>query len=295
MAPICDDPPTTPCNPSPSDGATDRPLSSNLSWGCGDSQCDLSVTYDVYFGTDSSPDAGELQGSTSSKSWNLPTLNYSTHYYWKIVAKDANGNTTSSIWDFYTEECEIEINNAFLNYRIVPGQDSDYDISIHECNGSWNESSITYNNRPSWQGNVMDTGGRITHGDGSVWMQFHVSTNLVRNWFNNPSSNDGLVIWDRMLNYDPGFDTLIRFYSSETPNGTSYEPYIDLWWEDCSGSHFSEIPITQDAYILSTEPNSPHNYSTLYAGWLDGSYNQGYVGFVKFNVTTDLIRETLRR
>jgi hypothetical protein len=98
----CDDPPTTPCNPSPSDGATDRPLSSNLSWGCGDSQCDLSVTYDVYFGTDSSPDAGELQGNTSSKSWNLPTLNYSTHYYWKIVAKDANGNTTSSIWDFYT-------------------------------------------------------------------------------------------------------------------------------------------------------------------------------------------------
>ena len=122
-------------------------------------------------------------------------------------------------------------------------------------------------------------------------MQWDLDSYTVSTWFDSPSSNYGLVIWDRMLNNDPGYDTMIRYYSSETNNGSEYKPYIDLWWEDCNGSHLSVIPVTQDAYIFDEEPNSPHNYSSIYAGWLDDPYNQGYVGFVKFNVTTESLRE----
>ncbi len=94
--------PTTPCSPVPGDGGTDLPTNVNLAWSCGDSQCALAVTYHVYFGTDPTPDGGELQGSTPSKTWNLPLLADDTHYYWKIEAEDANGVTSSAVWDFTT-------------------------------------------------------------------------------------------------------------------------------------------------------------------------------------------------
>jgi hypothetical protein len=94
--------PTAPCSPAPADGGTDLPPNSNLAWSCGDSQCGLAVTYHVYFGTNPTPGGAELQGSTANKAWDLPHLADDTHYYWKIEAEDANGTTSSVVWDFTT-------------------------------------------------------------------------------------------------------------------------------------------------------------------------------------------------
>ncbi len=96
--------PTALSSPSPSDGARNVSRDADLSWSGGDSQCELAVTYDVYFGTDPSPDDGEkVATDISSKSWTLSRLNADTRYYWKIVARDSNGTRTSSTWDFRTE------------------------------------------------------------------------------------------------------------------------------------------------------------------------------------------------
>ncbi len=94
--------PTISSSPVPSDNANGISISANLSWSGGNSQCGFGLTYSVYFGTDLTPDSGELQGTTVIKSWDLPTLSYSTHYYWRVVATDSNGSTSSPTWDFIT-------------------------------------------------------------------------------------------------------------------------------------------------------------------------------------------------
>jgi hypothetical protein len=215
----------------------------------------------------------------------------------RAQARCATNTSVVSQWSsslvLSIEAVPITITAAFLNYRIVPNQDFGYDFSIHEVNAFWSESSITWNDHPTWEATSLDMGSRIQHNDGSTWMQWHIPTSLVREWYSNPSSNRGLVIWDRMYGYDPNFDTMIRFYSSETTNGESYKPYVDLWWEQGSNTYHSELPVSQDAYILDDEPTSPHNGQTVYSGWLDAT-SSGYVAFVQFDITLELLKRYAR-
>ncbi|UCD14469.1 MAG: hypothetical protein JSW60_03370 [Thermoplasmatales archaeon] len=96
-------PPNPPSNPSPGDGATNIDINADLSWTCSDPDDDTLI-YDVYFeADDSSPD--ELVSLDQSGTTYEPgMLNYSTTYYWKIIAEDTIGESTEgSIWSFTTE------------------------------------------------------------------------------------------------------------------------------------------------------------------------------------------------
>jgi len=62
--------------------------------------------YEVYFGTDSTPDAGELvDGNNTAGFWNIPggTLNFNTNYYWRVDIADDCAVTTGPVWNFRTE------------------------------------------------------------------------------------------------------------------------------------------------------------------------------------------------
>jgi hypothetical protein len=99
----CDDEPSNIADMTPSDGADDVSLDANLSWSGGNSRCPgLTATYDVYFGTDSTPPLRQNTGST--KTWDPGTLEANRTYYWRIVAKDANGSTSSAVRDFRTRD-----------------------------------------------------------------------------------------------------------------------------------------------------------------------------------------------
>ena len=102
-------PPSIPNNPSPVSGSTSISINTNLSWIGGDPDPEDTVTYDVYFkANDSSPDI--LVSSDQNSTIYIPgILNYDTHYYWKIVAKDNHGKETPGpVWNFITES---QINN----------------------------------------------------------------------------------------------------------------------------------------------------------------------------------------
>ena len=94
-------------NPIPPDGATDVPTTTNLSWSHSGPN---NSSYDIYFGTNSSPDTTELVSSDQAESTYDPgVLENSTTYYWKIVARDnRDQETKGSIWSFTTVGPENE-------------------------------------------------------------------------------------------------------------------------------------------------------------------------------------------
>ena len=101
--------PFIPNNPSPVSDSTSISINTNLSWIGGDPDPEDTVTYDVYFeANDSSPDV-LVSNDQNSTIYITGTLNYNTHYYWKIIAKDNHGNETPGpVWNFITVS---QINN----------------------------------------------------------------------------------------------------------------------------------------------------------------------------------------
>lgn len=99
---LSNNPPYVPSNPKPS-GPNISVCPPNLSWTGGDPDGD-NVTYDVYFGKDFPP---ELIAEDIDTTWyqTLFLLEFSTMYYWTIVAEDEHGLTTHGPnWTFTTEE-----------------------------------------------------------------------------------------------------------------------------------------------------------------------------------------------
>ena len=89
---VVNNPPNQPSTPNPVNGATGRPVNLTMTWTCTDPDGDP-LTYDVYFGTNSNPPIAST--NRTSASYTPGQLNYNTTYYWKIVAKDNQGHSTS--------------------------------------------------------------------------------------------------------------------------------------------------------------------------------------------------------
>ena len=93
-------PPNQAINPIPANGATNREVTQNISWSNGGG----ATSYDVYFGTDSSPDLGEFRGNQSETSYDPPgDLDYNQTYYWQIDPVNSSGTTKGNIRSFSTK------------------------------------------------------------------------------------------------------------------------------------------------------------------------------------------------
>ena len=95
--------PYEPNNPSPVDGAIAVPIDTDLSWTGGDPDNDT-VTYDLYFGTNPTPE--KIAEGLTETTFELPEpLTYETTYYWMIHATDTFGASTDGpIWSFTTQD-----------------------------------------------------------------------------------------------------------------------------------------------------------------------------------------------
>jgi hypothetical protein len=94
-------PPNSPSNPIPPDGTTSVSVDIELSWTGGDPDPSDNVSYDVYFGTSSSPPMFSFNQSTNTFYPGVLTKN--TEYYWWIRAKDNHGSgAIGNLWSFTT-------------------------------------------------------------------------------------------------------------------------------------------------------------------------------------------------
>jgi hypothetical protein len=84
--------------PSPANSAADVSITADLSWSAGSD----ATSHDVYFGTDSTPDSGELQGNQTATTFDTGTMSNNTTYYWRIDQVNAAATTTGTVWSFTT-------------------------------------------------------------------------------------------------------------------------------------------------------------------------------------------------
>ncbi len=80
---------------SPVQGATGVSLTPALTWGAADG----AASYDVYFGTASSP---PFATNTTGTTYAPAALSPNTTYYWYLISKNSAGSTPTAIWSFTT-------------------------------------------------------------------------------------------------------------------------------------------------------------------------------------------------
>ena len=94
-----DSKPSTAKNPSPTDDEVVEPGSITLSWDNGGG----AEMFIIYFGQDSDPDSGELEGERTSTQFTTPTLRAGEEYFWRIDSVNSNGTTRGAVWSFRVE------------------------------------------------------------------------------------------------------------------------------------------------------------------------------------------------
>jgi hypothetical protein len=97
-------PPNTPSNPFPENTATDVDVILTMTWEGGDPDPGDTVTYDLYFGTEPSPQL--IAENLPDAQYTPPeALEYGILYYWYIIARDSHSAETSGpLWSFTTVE-----------------------------------------------------------------------------------------------------------------------------------------------------------------------------------------------
>ena len=91
--------PATPNSPSPADGAANIANVVTLNW-----KTDGAVKYDVYFDSVNPPQK-KIASDININHFTVVASSFGTTYYWKIVAKFADGKISSgSVWKFITKQ-----------------------------------------------------------------------------------------------------------------------------------------------------------------------------------------------
>lgn len=100
-------PPNVPSNPHPDDGAIDIGVKTHLSWTACDPDPGDKAIYDLYFGTEPNPDL--IASDLEKPNYYPGILEHNTQYFWKVVAKDEQGaSTTGPEWTFTTNDCDCD-------------------------------------------------------------------------------------------------------------------------------------------------------------------------------------------
>ncbi len=241
--------PYQPGSPSPPQGATGVAITADLSWSGGDPDGDP-VTYDVYFGTSSTPP--KLAANQSSTTYDLPLLNYGTTYYWKIVAWDNHGaSTTGPLWNFLTDAQPYEPTNP---------------------NPSNHATGVDINANLSWTGGDPDAGDIVTYDvyfgvtnpppkiisnqsgttyDPGIMSYLTVYHWKIVAWDNHGASKAGQV-WDFTTMYVPNNPPYTPSNPMPQNGATGVDINTNLSWT--GGDPDPGDTVTYDVYFGTTNP-----------------------------------------
>jgi hypothetical protein len=270
-------PPSKATNPGPDNEETGVSINKNLSWSDGGG----ATSFNVYFGTDSTPDIGELKGNQTSFSYNPGTLDYSTTYYWRIDAKNSYGTTTGDVWYFTTAT-----DTSDDPYEENDTMATAYDISDYE--GTWLSciSGLGVQKDEDWYRIYVTHGNervlvdcQFTHADGDIDLKLYNSSGSQV-----AGSTD--TVDNEYIDYTvPGPGTYyIKVYHGDA--GNTY----DLWWDDIAppdttppdtsitGGPSGTITYNDVTFTYTGSDNVTSTSNLVYSYKLD-SYDSGWSSY----------------
>lgn len=241
--------PYEPSSPSPPQAATGISITVDLSWTGGDPDGDP-VTYDVFFGTSSSPP--KVSANQSTTTYDLPILTYGTTYHWKIVSWDNHGaSTISSLWYFMTNSLPYE-----------PGTPSPPNHA----------ASIDINADLTWTGGDPDPGDAVLYDvyfgitnpppkvvsnqSGTIYDPGTMNYLVTYHWkivaWDSHGASKASPVWDFTTIYVPNNPPNIP--SNPNPQNNSFDVSIttDLIWT--GGDPDPGDTVTYDVYFGMTNP-----------------------------------------
>jgi len=237
-APVPNQPPYPPSNPTPANGSTDVSINTDLSWQGGDPDSGDTVTYDVYFGTSSTPP--HVAYNQSSLSYDPGTLTYSTLYYWRIVAWDNHdASTAGPLWHFTT--------------AAQPNQPPYIPSNPSPANGS---TGVSVNADLSWQGGDPDTGDTVTY---DVYFGTSSSPPIVAHNQTSLTYDPGTLAYDttyywKIISWDNhGASTSGPRWQFRTVSQTNRPPYAPSNPSPANGS--TDLPVNSELTWTGGDPD----------------------------------------
>ena len=141
--------------------------------------------------------------------WNYPELEVGRNYPYEICRVYIRFNQLPTL------EKGAVITDARMNlyqYQFSANNGQGFNVSAHQVTGSWDQRTITWNNKPAFAAAALDYVKLEATNGSAVPKSFDV-TKLVKSWYNNPSTNYGIML--KAVNETPyATATLI---SSDTP------------------------------------------------------------------------------
>ncbi len=179
-------PPEMPKSPVPADLAAKSSTLGILSWICTDPDRD-SLKYDVYFGTNPNPPL--VAKDKSGALYECLPLEYSTQYYWKVVAKDPYTHEVSGpVWSFTTNAPLYPV-STFTDHR-----DGQVYKSVNINNRIWMAQNLNIGTMVNSSDLPPNFGNQLNNGKAEKY--------CYKNDPANCAIYGGLYQWNEAMNYD---------------------------------------------------------------------------------------------
>ena len=198
----------------PADSSMNVSATPTLQWASGGGSA--ATEYDVYFGTDSNP---AFVGTVDTTQWDTPLLDYSTTYYWNVVAKnDAGSAEASATWSFMVQDDPTIMPPFFVDLEEVPPPNWTTPYGVLSTDTDFESSPPSTIN---W--GASNFGNDADEGDGTrinLWVSS--TAGPIHRWLMSPPVDMG----DGSTNYSLLFDIAITNWNSTVPNQLGPEDYF---------------------------------------------------------------------
>ncbi len=129
-----------------------------------------------------------------------------------------------------------QITSATLNLRValqgdvlggeVPTEDYPIEVQVYRTTQNWNESTVTWSTKPSYDSSTLIDSQVIDTID--IWVSFDV-TDLVKDWVSGSVSNFGFyLVQTDEVRTDTDKAVGATFYGAGYTGNTSYRPYLQI-------------------------------------------------------------------